>query len=575
MRSMRLSTKLIIAFLVMGIVPFAVMGGVSLVKSGNALETQAYNQLVSMREVKKNQIESFFQERQGDMQVLLNTVEKVQTEAMNKLSSVQELKKSQLEQYIAKVRNDITVLSKSEDVLRAYNGLKAYHDDRGFGHDSAYDTDTEQYERLWRTASQSLGKYVQEFGYYDVFVVCKPHGHVMFSQAQEDDLGANLGSGKYKDQGLARLWQKVMEQEAIVIEDFSAYAPSGGEQAAFAGGPVYNETGELVGMVALQLPKDQINGIIQQRQGLGETGETYLAAEENGRVTFRSAMQTMGDGKFVIGYDITDILPDYVQEVLDGETVRSVYTDSSGSPVMVAGSMVEIGSGIEWAMVSKQNLNEAMSGQHQGGDDYFSEYIQEYGYYDLFLVNPQGHVFYTVAQESDYQTNMFNGKYADSNLGKLLQKVEQTHQYAMADFAPYAPSNNEPSAFIAQPLIHDGKTELVVALQVSLDAITAIMQQRAGMGETGETYLVGEDKLMRSDSFLDPENHSVAAWTPSRWIRPLPDSLGPRSSLTIPEAPCFPRTHRCRWASTRGPCWPKSMRVRPLQRFRACNGSWA
>jgi methyl-accepting chemotaxis protein len=53
--------------------------------------------------------------------------------------------------------------------------------------------------------------------------------------------------------------------------------------------------------------------------------------------------------------------------------------------------------------------------------------------------------------------------------------------------------------------------EVVVALQLSLDAINKIMQQRDGMGKTGETYLVGPDKLMRSDSFLDPTNHSVKA----------------------------------------------------------------
>ncbi|MCP4694555.1 MAG: methyl-accepting chemotaxis protein, partial [Desulfobacterales bacterium] len=51
----------------------------------------------------------------------------------------------------------------------------------------------------------------------------------------------------------------------------------------------------------------------------------------------------------------------------------------------------------------------------------------------------------------------------------------------------------------------------IVALQLSLDAINNIMQQRDGMGKTGETYLVGPDKLMRSDSFLDPDNHTVKA----------------------------------------------------------------
>ncbi|MCP4370954.1 MAG: methyl-accepting chemotaxis protein, partial [Deltaproteobacteria bacterium] len=61
------------------------------------------------------------------------------------------------------------------------------------------------------------------------------------------------------------------------------------------------------------------------------------------------------------------------------------------------------------------------------------------------------------------------------------------------------------------PIVHAGKAEVVVALQLSIEAINSIMQQREGLGKTGETYLVGTDKLMRSDSYLDPANHSVKA----------------------------------------------------------------
>ncbi|MEJ2202155.1 MAG: methyl-accepting chemotaxis protein, partial [Desulfuromonadaceae bacterium] len=51
----------------------------------------------------------------------------------------------------------------------------------------------------------------------------------------------------------------------------------------------------------------------------------------------------------------------------------------------------------------------------------------------------------------------------------------------------------------------------VVALQISLEAINRIMTERAGMGQTGESYLIGADYLMRSDSYLDSANHSVKA----------------------------------------------------------------
>lgn len=144
-------------------------------------------------------------------------------------------------------------------------------------------------------------------------------------------------------------------------------------------------------------------------------------------------------------------------------------------------------------------------------NDLLIQYKETYGYYDLFLITADGHCFYTVEHESDYRTNLLTGPYSESNLGRLVRQVRETGRYAMADFAPYPPSNDAPAAFIAQPLIANGQVRMIVALQLSLDAVNKIMQERTGMGRTGETYLVGSDFLMRSDSYLDPHNHSVAA----------------------------------------------------------------
>jgi len=142
-------------------------------------------------------------------------------------------------------------------------------------------------------------------------------------------------------------------------------------------------------------------------------------------------------------------------------------------------------------------------------DDFLHSFMDTYGYYDLFLIDKNGVIFYTVAKESDYQTNIINGKFSNSNLGNLVKRVFNTRQFAIADFAPYAPSNNEPAAFSAFPIIKNNKVEMVVAMQLSSEIINVIMQQREGMGKTGEIYLVGSDKRMRSDSFLDPAGHNI------------------------------------------------------------------
>lgn len=156
---------------------------------------------------------------------------------------------------------------------------------------------------------------------------------------------------------------------------------------------------------------------------------------------------------------------------------------------------------------SQENWNDSTLHQSQDLD----LYVTKLGYYDVFLIDAEGRIEYTQAKEADYQTNLVNGPYRETNLAHLYQQVKQTQRISIADFAPYAPSNNAPAAFIAAPIMRAGTFNGVVALQLSIEQINSIMQMREGMGESGETYLVGNDYRMRSDSFLDPANHSIAA----------------------------------------------------------------
>jgi hypothetical protein len=113
-------------------------------------------------------------------------------------------------------------------------------------------------------------------------------------------------------------------------------------------------------------------------------------------------------------------------------------------------------------------------------------------------------------------------------LGRLVRHVIQSRQFAMADFAPYAPSNNEPAAFVAQPVIHDGAVEAVVALQLSIEAINSIMQEPEGMGKTGETYLIGADKW----------------WAAPEKIRATRSGPVPRGRPESSERPCTGKGNR-------------------------------
>ena len=157
-------------------------------------------------------------------------------------------------------------------------------------------------------------------------------------------------------------------------------------------------------------------------------------------------------------------------------------------------------------MISIMSLQEAINPILGDKTDYFTKYNEEFDYDDLLLIHPNGEIFYTVSHNDDYKTNIATGKFKESGLGRLFSKVMESKTLEMSDFAPYAPDNGESAAFLAQPVVNKNVVEMVVALKLSIDSINKIMLERSGMGKTGESYLVGKDKLIRSRPYADDKN---------------------------------------------------------------------
>ncbi|WP_294966992.1 methyl-accepting chemotaxis protein [Sulfurimonas sp.] len=145
-------------------------------------------------------------------------------------------------------------------------------------------------------------------------------------------------------------------------------------------------------------------------------------------------------------------------------------------------------------------------------EEFFQGYMKDYGYYDIFVISAKnGHVMYSATKESDYGANLIHGPLKDSGLARAYKGAMKNGRPTFTDKMPYAPSNGEPAMFLATPVKEDGVIRAIVVFQISDSAINEVMQYRQGYGDSQEDYLVGVDKLMRSDSFLDPIGHSVKA----------------------------------------------------------------
>lgn len=367
-----------------------------------------------------------------------------------------------------------------------------------------------EYQKLSSAREKGFSIFMENFGFYDVFLI-DAERNVVYTVTKESDLGENLRTGQLKDSGLAKVFENSRHQHAV--EDFAWYGPSH-EPASFIATPLIDSSGKYWGSAAFQLSLKDINRITQEGSKKGETSETYLVGADK-RMRSDSFLDPENHSvkvSFAGSADKNGVDTEASREAIAGKSGIDVIKTYNGKPALSVYSPVDI-QGLNWVLIAEIDVAEAFCPVDENGEYYFDKYMKRYGYYDLFLMNPDGYCFYSVAKEADYQTNLVNGKYSSSNLGVLVREVLSTKKYGMTDFAPYAPSNDDPAAFIAQPIIdeRDGEIEMILALQVPVEPINEVMQKREGLGKTGETYLVGADNLMRSDSYLNPANYSVKA----------------------------------------------------------------
>ncbi len=145
---------------------------------------------------------------------------------------------------------------------------------------------------------------------------------------------------------------------------------------------------------------------------------------------------------------------------------------------------------------------------HGALHDTARRFVTERGYYDFFLIGNDGDIYYTVEKEDDFATNLQAGPWRDTGLGQVYRRaLKSVGAVVMSDMSGYGPSNGAPAIFLATAIPgSEGSTLGVIAFQLPTDTILAIMNYTSGMGETGETYLVGEDLLMRSNSRFSRES---------------------------------------------------------------------
>lgn len=257
---------------------------------------------------------------------------------------------------------------------------------------------------------------------------------------------------------------------------------------------------------------------ISAMQGFRSAFKKYSVQAQNlpGPAGIKQSVAGYYNGQFDARYrKLNGNLPSNASELLaaipsSGLALQYAYISENPNPIGRKDGLDEAPDGTDYSR---------LHGLHHPA---IRKFLKHFGYYDLFLVDiASGDIVYSAFKELDYATSLKEGPFAASTIAQAFRAAAQINtkdDTALVDFSPYTPSYEAPASFIGAPIFKGDEKIGVLIFQMPVDKINQVMThgglwRESGLGESGETYLVGPDKRMRSNRRLlleQPEAYLAA-----------------------------------------------------------------
>jgi len=413
LRNQNIKTKVVLFLLIVCFTISTVMGWIGYENGKAAIKNLSFNQLTSIRATKSSQLQSYLD--LVGAQIITLGDNPTTIEAMKGFSQAfSDLKKepNQTELTSTLVANDSSVYayyqndflpaleagSHRAQILKQFlpNSFTAAYLQHHYIAESQYPrgqknalnqaNDGSQYSKVHDEFHGTLNRYLEKFGYYDIFLVDHNTGDIVYSVFKEADFATNLRNGPYRRSNIASAYEEanaLAPTDAPTFVEFDYYAPSYGAPAAFIAKPIF-DNGERIGVLIFQMPITRINQIMTGNQhwvkdGLGETGETYLVGPDftmrsvsrflvEDREGYFAALEKLDYPSKTISqldeFD-TSILLQRVQTkasfgALSGKSSTGIIEDYRGISVLSSYGPIQFGDH-QWALISEIDEAEAFA----------------------------------------------------------------------------------------------------------------------------------------------------------------------------------------------------------------------
>lgn len=394
MKKLSIKANLMLQFLVVGIVPLALITVVALYQVREATFVKEYNRLDGIRDIRIAAIKNVFKtlENQtlsvGESKATLAAAEKftrdfnrLKTDGMYTEAQIADMRMDLINIYNSQVRklyldkNPGKPFTYSERLKTMHaNAVIAQHaylyqNPNPFGskRNLVRAKDGSQYSETHAEYHEFFRNFLTKFGFYDLFIIDSKTANIVYSVTKEIDFAKNLSAGTFATSSLGDAFKAVrhsVDGDYIFFADYESYAPSYGAPGGFVATPIVKD-GKNIAVLAVQMDTSIITNMLNERHALGETGESILIgkdmhmrsdARHDKNLTLEASFLKPETGK-------VDNLT-HVEQAFAGKNGHGETVDYVGDPVLSSFGLVKYRN-IEWAILVEKDVDESLSSLYQ------------------------------------------------------------------------------------------------------------------------------------------------------------------------------------------------------------------
>lgn len=408
LKNISLKSKLVFMLLGIAMGCILIVGYQGLHNGEKALNERIYDQLTSVRESKRYQVETWYKDVQAQVRAMAvehTTIYAMREfgDAVRKLADEPPELKGQLpplqnyyeQEYFPRLQKTI----QGEPLLKHYlpkNPAAQYlqlqyiaNNPNPVGEKDKLQTPetASYYNGIHKHYHPVFQQLLKSNDFYDIFLIDIETGNIVYSVFKEVDYATSLLTGPYRTSNLGQLFGDISQTQnhgEVLGVDFDFYKPSYGKPSMFMGTTIFDLDQRPIGILVVQMPVSRLDDVMTgqqgwQQQGLGETGEAYLVGDD---MLMRSnARPVYADGETCYARQLQDKLlmdqltadkicqlktsilfqkveGDHISNALNGKsgTIRTVsYT---GHESLAAYAPLLLGD-MKWAIVAQLDKSEA------------------------------------------------------------------------------------------------------------------------------------------------------------------------------------------------------------------------